>query len=170
MLIRLTYWGRDEMDTISQTIFSIAFSWIELFKFHWIFPYGLINNMPTLVQMMAWRLPGNKPWFELIMVNLPTHRRIILPQRVNSDLDVLISIPTIACTFPLSIHPLVHMCVFFNLSPCKHLYFLYKAYTHIISVVMPFLCNCDPFRYGISMVVVFFQMFICGDNKSCYGL
>ena len=35
----LTHWGRDKMDTISQTIFSNAFSWMKIFefwlKFHW---------------------------------------------------------------------------------------------------------------------------------------
>ena len=35
----LTHWGRDKMDTISQTTFSNAFSWMKMFeywlKFHW---------------------------------------------------------------------------------------------------------------------------------------
>ena len=35
----LTHWGRDKMDTISQTILSNAFSWMKIFefrlKFHW---------------------------------------------------------------------------------------------------------------------------------------
>ena len=34
-----THWGRDKIDAISQTIFSDAFSWMEMFvfwlKFHW---------------------------------------------------------------------------------------------------------------------------------------
>ena len=35
----LTHWGRDKMDAISQTIFSVVFSWMKSFvfwlKFHW---------------------------------------------------------------------------------------------------------------------------------------
>ena len=39
----LTHWGQGKMDTISQTIFSNAFSWMKMFqlrlKFHWsLFP------------------------------------------------------------------------------------------------------------------------------------
>ena len=30
---RLTHWGRDKMDAISQTPFSRAFSWMKMFKF-----------------------------------------------------------------------------------------------------------------------------------------
>ena len=31
-------------------------------------PKGLINNIPALVQIMAWRRPGDKPLSEPIMV------------------------------------------------------------------------------------------------------
>ena len=35
----LTHWGQDKMDTISQTTFWSAFSWMKMFefwlKFHW---------------------------------------------------------------------------------------------------------------------------------------
>ena len=34
---------------------------------------GPINNIPTLVQIMAWRPPGDKPLSEPMMVSLPTH-------------------------------------------------------------------------------------------------
>ena len=36
-------------------------------------PKGQIDNIPLLVQIMAWRRPGDKPLSEAIMVNLPTH-------------------------------------------------------------------------------------------------
>ena len=36
-------------------------------------PKGLINNNPALVQVMAWRRPGDKPLSELMLVRLPTH-------------------------------------------------------------------------------------------------
>ena len=36
-------------------------------------PKGPINNIPALVQIMAWRRPGDKPLSEPMMVSLPTH-------------------------------------------------------------------------------------------------
>ena len=41
---------------------------------------GPINNIPALVQIMAWRRPGDKPLSEPMLVSLLTHAR---PQRVN---------------------------------------------------------------------------------------
>ena len=43
-------------------------------------PRGLINNIPTLVQVMAWRRPGDKPLSESMMVRLPTHICVTRPQ------------------------------------------------------------------------------------------
>ena len=40
-------------------------------------PRGPINNIPTLVQVMAWRRPGDKPLSEPMMVRLPTHICVI---------------------------------------------------------------------------------------------
>ena len=36
-------------------------------------PKGPINNIPALVQIMAWRGPGDKPFTEPMMVSLLTH-------------------------------------------------------------------------------------------------
>ena len=36
-------------------------------------PNGPINKIPALVQIMAWRRPGDKPLSEPMMVSLPTH-------------------------------------------------------------------------------------------------
>ena len=36
-------------------------------------PKGPINNIPALVQIMAWRRPGNKPLSQPMLVCLPTH-------------------------------------------------------------------------------------------------
>ena len=40
-------------------------------------PEGPINNIPGLVQIMAWRRSGDKPLSETMMVSLPTHIRVI---------------------------------------------------------------------------------------------
>ena len=61
-----TYWGRDKMAAILQMAFSHALSWISL-KF---VCKGPINNISTLVQIMACRLSGDKPLSEPMMVSL----------------------------------------------------------------------------------------------------
>ena len=43
-------------------------------------PKGPINNIPALVQIMAWRRPGDKPLSEPMMVSLPTHICVTWPQ------------------------------------------------------------------------------------------
>ena len=49
-------------------------------------PKGLINNIPSLVQIMAWRRPGGKPLSEPIMFSLPTHICVIRPQWIISTM------------------------------------------------------------------------------------
>ena len=44
---------------------------------------GPNNNIPALVQMMAWRRPGDKPLSEPMVVRLPTHICVTRPQWVN---------------------------------------------------------------------------------------
>ena len=46
-------------------------------------PRGPINNIPTLVQVMAWRRPGDKPLPESMMVRLPTHICVTRPQWIK---------------------------------------------------------------------------------------
>ena len=44
---------------------------------------GLINNIPALVLVMAWRRPGDKPLSELMLVRSLTHICVTRPQWVN---------------------------------------------------------------------------------------
>ena len=46
-------------------------------------PKGPINNIPALVQIMAWHRPGDKPLSEPMMVNLLTHICVSRPQWVK---------------------------------------------------------------------------------------
>ena len=46
-------------------------------------PKGPINNIPAMVQIMAWRRPDNKPLSEPMMVSLLTHICVARPQWVN---------------------------------------------------------------------------------------
>ena len=43
-------------------------------------PKGPINNNPALVQIMAWRRPGDKPLSGPMVVRLPTHICVTRPQ------------------------------------------------------------------------------------------
>ena len=45
-------------------------------------PKGPINNILVLVQIMAWRRPGDNPLSEPMMVRLPTNKCITRPQWV----------------------------------------------------------------------------------------
>ena len=47
---------------------------------------GPINNIPALVQIMAWRRPSDKPLSEQ-MIRLPTHICVTRPQWVYSSVD-----------------------------------------------------------------------------------
>ena len=46
-------------------------------------PKGPINNIPALVQIMAWRRPRDKPLSGPVMVSLLTHICVTRPQWVN---------------------------------------------------------------------------------------
>ena len=76
--------GRHFADDIFNRIFvkenvriSIKFSLKFVHK-------GPINNIPALVQIMAWRRPGGKPLSEPVMVSLLTHICVARPQWVKS--------------------------------------------------------------------------------------
>ena len=50
-------------------------------------PKVRINNIPALVQIMAWRGPGDKPLSEPMMVSLSTHICVTRPQWVKWDFN-----------------------------------------------------------------------------------
>ena len=84
--LNLTHWGRDKMDAISQTLFANEFSRMKMYeyrlKFHWSL-FLRANYIPALVQIMAWRRPGDKRLSGQMMVRLPTHICVTRPQWVN---------------------------------------------------------------------------------------
>ena len=76
--------GRHFADDIFKCIFLNENVWI-LIKISLKFvPKGPINNIPALVQIMAWRRPGDKPLSEPLMVSLLTHICVTRPQWVNT--------------------------------------------------------------------------------------
>ena len=86
----LTYWCRDKMATISQTTLSNVFLWMKLrilitisLKF---VAKDSINNTLSLVQIMAWRRPGDKPLSVPLMARLLMHICFSRPQWVKYHL------------------------------------------------------------------------------------
>ena len=80
----LTHWGRDKMAAVSRRHFQMHFLEWKCINFDWNFTEGVpINNIPALVQIMAWRRLGDKPLSEPMMDSLLTHICVTRPQSVN---------------------------------------------------------------------------------------
>ena len=78
--------GRHFADDIFKGIFLNENVWIPIkISLKFVPP---INNIPALVQIMAWRRPGDKPLSGPIMVRLPTHICVTQPQWVNYNLGL----------------------------------------------------------------------------------
>ena len=70
-------------DDIFKCILLNENEWISLRISLKFVPKVRINNIPSLVQIMAWRWPGDKPLSELMVVSLLTHICVTRPQWVN---------------------------------------------------------------------------------------
>ena len=75
--------GRHFPDDIFKCIFLNENAWIAIKISLKFVLKGSINNNPALVQIMAWRWPGDKPLSEPMMVSLLTHICVTRPQWVN---------------------------------------------------------------------------------------
>ena len=60
-------------DDIFKCIFLNKNVWIAIKISLKFVPKGPVNNIPALVQIKAWRRPGDKPLSEAMLVSLPTH-------------------------------------------------------------------------------------------------
>ena len=75
-------------DDIFKCIFLNENVWIPIKISLKFVPQGPINNIPALVQKMAWRQPGAKPLSEPMMVSLLTHIYVTRPQWVKSHYEI----------------------------------------------------------------------------------
>ena len=71
-------------DDIFKRIFFNENVWISIKISLGFVPKGPINNIPALVQIIAWHCSDNKPLSEPMMVSLLTHKCVTQPQWVNS--------------------------------------------------------------------------------------
>ena len=86
--LRLRQNGRHFPDNIFKCIF-LNENWCISMKISLKFvPQGLVNNIPALVQIMAWCRSGDKPLSEPMMVSLSTHICVTRPQWVNTLIQV----------------------------------------------------------------------------------
>ena len=81
--LRLRQNGRHFPEDIFKWILLIENVWISINISLQCVSIGPINNIPTLVQVMAWRRPGDKPLSEPTMVRLSTHICVTQPQWVK---------------------------------------------------------------------------------------
>ena len=75
--------GRNFPDKIFRCIFLNENVWISIKISLKFVPDSPINNIPALVQIMAWRRQGDKPFSEPMMVRLLMHICVTWPQWVN---------------------------------------------------------------------------------------
>ena len=84
-------------DLIFKCVFLNENEWISLRISLKFVPKVRINNIPSLVQIMAWRRSGDKPLSEPMMVSLPTHICVTRPQWVKETWEY-------GCIFITSAH------------------------------------------------------------------
>ena len=106
-------------DDIFKCIFENENEWISpriSLKF---VPKVRINNIPALVQIMAWHRPGDKPLSEPMMVSLPTHICVTRPQWVKMSFwryPILHNTPDLKFNVPVTkshenpVHVLHNLC------------------------------------------------------------
>ena len=81
--------GRHFLDDIFICIFLNENEWHSIKISLKFVPKVPINNIPALVQIMAWRRPGDKPLSEPMMVVLPTQICVTRPQWVKGRVNGL---------------------------------------------------------------------------------
>ena len=100
--------GRHFADDIFKCIFLNENVWIPIEISLKFVPKSPINNIPALVQKMAWRRPGDKPLSEPMMVSLPTHICVTRPQWVNWKGFQSLHFKPCRCVYWVSVQECVH--------------------------------------------------------------
>ena len=89
--------GRHFSDDIFKWIFLKENVWISINISLKFVPRGPINNIPTLVQIMAWRRPGDKPLSEPMMIRLQTYICVARPQWVKIAMAHVYTLQSFEC-------------------------------------------------------------------------
>ena len=96
----LTHWGRVKMAAIFETTFFKCIFLNENICISLKISLGYvrkvrISNIPALVQIMAWRRPGDKPFSEPMMVRLLTPIYVTRPQWVKKYRNTIYSLDSV---------------------------------------------------------------------------
>ena len=119
-------------DDIFKRIFFNENVWISIKISQRFVPKGPINNIPVLVQIMAWRRSGDKPLSEPMMVRLLTHICVARPQWVKGVFTQIAKKPSKPCI----------------IGPVMGNWWLKDSPTkgqQWRNVVIPFLCVCEQY-------------------------
>ena len=81
--LRLRWNGGHFADVIFKCTFLSENVWISIKIWLKFVPEGAIDNIPALVEIMAWHRPGDKPLSEPMMVSLLTHICVTWPRWVK---------------------------------------------------------------------------------------
>ena len=81
--------GRHFADDIFKCVFLNEDIWISINISLRFVTKGPINNIPALVEIMAWRRPGDKSWSQSMMMSLLTHICVTRPQWIYFDWALL---------------------------------------------------------------------------------
>ena len=90
--------GRHFADDVFEYIFLNENIWISIKISPTFVHKGLINNIPALIQIMAWRRPGDKPLSEPMMFSLMTYICATRPQWVNTSMPEQIAYSQQTCS------------------------------------------------------------------------
>ena len=101
--------GRRFPDDILKCIFLNENEWIALKISLKFVPKGQINNIPSLVQIMAWRRPGGKPLSEAMVFSLLTHICVTRPQWVNKNWCKYEYFPSRTCIWNATCQPTLQL-------------------------------------------------------------
>ena len=147
--------GHHFSDDILKWIFLYENVWISIEISLKFVPKGQINNIPALVQIMAWRHPGDKPLSEPIMVSLLTHICVTRPQWVNNPRTQGLIVPS-GCP-PSHFSPIQHYPSHSHES--TNLQILKTSVQEVISIARKWPCS------GLRLVTHPIRALICALNS-----
>ena len=114
-------------------------------------PKGPINNIPAMVQIMAWRRPGDKPLSEPMVVGLPTH----IYELTRSVLDCLVVKWTTICCWYYRAGMVEHRLIKFALKQDMNLSIEYPwwPFMGILIRYSVICCSYIPNKYRLNIIV-----------------
>ena len=160
--MRLRQNGRYFADNILNSIFLNENIWIPIKVSLKFVPKGPIDNIPSLVQIMAWRRSGDKPLSEPMTVSLPTHICFVRRQWVKLSIGyspepwqttLLLSLKFRSASFRIPVLFISHTAwmraismyllqpLAENLGPITLTFFFFFYYHNWNSIWNPYHCN-----------------------------